>query len=114
MNNTTDRKFHNISLEDREMFAYNAAYQRKQQQLAKVTQSSVSNTALSFWKVTSLKVTLKWQSVAMMVSLSTAKFLTPPKHTSDENLSYADWVLGSWWRWESLWGKDYSISFILW
>ena len=37
MNNTTDRKFHNISLEDREMFAYNAAYQRKQQQLAKVT-----------------------------------------------------------------------------
>ena len=37
MNNTTERKFHNISLEDREMFAYNAAYQRKQQQLAKVT-----------------------------------------------------------------------------
>ena len=37
MNNTTERKFHNISLEDREMFAYNAAYERKQQQLAKVT-----------------------------------------------------------------------------
>ena len=36
MNNTTDRKFHNISLEDREMFAYNAAYERKQQQLAAV------------------------------------------------------------------------------
>ena len=32
-----DRKFHNISLEDREMFAYNANYQkRKQQQLAAV------------------------------------------------------------------------------
>jgi hypothetical protein len=33
----TDRKFHNISIEDREMFAYNAAYERKQQQLAKIT-----------------------------------------------------------------------------
>ena len=32
----TDRKFHNMSIEDREMFAYNAAYQRKQEQLAKV------------------------------------------------------------------------------
>jgi hypothetical protein len=37
MSTTTERKFHNISIEDREMFAYNAAYQRKQQQLAKVT-----------------------------------------------------------------------------
>ena len=37
MNNTTERKFHNISLEDREMFAYNSAYQRRQEQLAKVT-----------------------------------------------------------------------------
>ena len=37
MSNTTERKFHNISLEDREMFAYNANYQkRKQQQLAAV------------------------------------------------------------------------------
>jgi hypothetical protein len=33
----TDRKFHTMSIEDREMFAYNAAYQRKQEQLAKVT-----------------------------------------------------------------------------
>ena len=32
MNNTTERKFHNISLEDREMFAYNANYQKRQQQ----------------------------------------------------------------------------------
>jgi len=32
----TDRKFHNMSVEDREMFAYNAAYERRQQQLAAV------------------------------------------------------------------------------
>ena len=33
----TDRKFHNMSIEDREMFAYNANYQkRKEQQLAAV------------------------------------------------------------------------------
>jgi hypothetical protein len=32
-----DRKFHTVSIEDREMFAYNAAYERKQQQLAKIT-----------------------------------------------------------------------------
>ena len=31
------RKFHNMSVEDREMFAYNAAQERKQQQLAKIT-----------------------------------------------------------------------------
>ena len=31
------RQYHNMSIEDREMFAYNAAYQRKQQQLAKIT-----------------------------------------------------------------------------
>jgi uncharacterized protein YaaR (DUF327 family) len=31
------RKFHTMSIEDREMFAYNAAYQRKQEQLSKVT-----------------------------------------------------------------------------
>ena len=37
MNNTTERKFHTVSIEDRVMFAYNAAYERKQQQLAKVT-----------------------------------------------------------------------------
>ena len=30
------RKFHTMSIEDREMFAYNAAYQRKQEQLAKI------------------------------------------------------------------------------
>jgi len=30
------RKFHIVSIEDREMFAYNAAYQRKQQQLAAI------------------------------------------------------------------------------
>jgi len=33
-----DRKFHTMSIEDREMFAYNANYQkRKQEQLAKIT-----------------------------------------------------------------------------
>jgi hypothetical protein len=31
------RQFHNMSVEDREMFAYNAARERKQQQLAKIT-----------------------------------------------------------------------------
>ena len=31
------RQFHTMSIEDREMFAYNAAQERKQQQLAKVT-----------------------------------------------------------------------------
>jgi len=32
------RKFHTMSIEDREMFAYNANYQkRKQEQLAKIT-----------------------------------------------------------------------------
>ena len=31
------RQFHNMSIEDREMFAYNAAHERKQQQLAKIT-----------------------------------------------------------------------------
>ena len=36
MTNTTDRKFHTVSIEDREMFAYNAAYERRQQQLAAV------------------------------------------------------------------------------
>ncbi len=36
MSNTTDRKFHTVSLEDREMFAYNAAYERRQQQLAAI------------------------------------------------------------------------------
>jgi len=33
----TDRKFHIVSIEDREMFAYNAAYQRRQAELAKIT-----------------------------------------------------------------------------
>ena len=36
MNNTqmqiTERKFHNISIEDREMFAYNANYQKMQEE----------------------------------------------------------------------------------
>ena len=32
MNNTTERKFHNMSVEDREMFAYNANYRQRQQQ----------------------------------------------------------------------------------
>lgn len=31
------RQFHNMSVEDREMFTYNAAQERKQQQLAKIT-----------------------------------------------------------------------------
>jgi len=31
-----DRQFHTVSIEDREMFAYNATYQRKQQQLAAI------------------------------------------------------------------------------
>ena len=31
-----DRQFHTVSIEDREMFAYNAAYERKQQQLAAI------------------------------------------------------------------------------
>ena len=31
------RKFHNMSVEDREMFAYNSYQERKQQQLAKIT-----------------------------------------------------------------------------
>ncbi len=31
------RQFHNMSVEDREMFAYNAAQERKKQQLAKIT-----------------------------------------------------------------------------
>jgi len=31
------RQFHTMSIEDREMFAYNAAHERKQQQLAKIT-----------------------------------------------------------------------------
>ena len=30
------RKFHTMSIEDREMFAYNAAYKLKQQQLAAI------------------------------------------------------------------------------
>ena len=33
MNNTTERKFHNMSVEDREMFAYNSYRQRQQQKL---------------------------------------------------------------------------------
>jgi hypothetical protein len=31
------RQFHNMSVEDREMFAYNSYQERKQQQLAKIT-----------------------------------------------------------------------------
>jgi hypothetical protein len=31
------RQYHTMSIEDREMFAYNAAYQRKQEQLSKIT-----------------------------------------------------------------------------
>lgn len=33
----TDRKYHIVSIEDREMFAYNAAYQRRQAEQAKIT-----------------------------------------------------------------------------
>ena len=33
----TDHKFHIVSIEDREMFAYNAAYQRRQAEQAKIT-----------------------------------------------------------------------------
>jgi len=37
MSTTTMQKFHNMSVEDREMFAYNANYQkRKEQQLAAI------------------------------------------------------------------------------
>jgi hypothetical protein len=32
----TDRKFHTMSIEDREMFAYNSYQERKKEQLAKV------------------------------------------------------------------------------
>ena len=30
------RKFHNISIEDREMFAYNARYQKQQAEIARI------------------------------------------------------------------------------
>ena len=46
----TDRKFHTVSIEDREMFAYNAAYQRKQQQLAKITPEQRIKYAFEFLK----------------------------------------------------------------
>jgi len=50
MSTTTDRKFHTVSLEDRGMFAYNAAYERKQQQFAKVTPEQRIKYCLEFLK----------------------------------------------------------------
>ena len=50
MNNTTERKFHNISLEDREMFAYNAAYQRRQAEQSKITPEQRIKYAFEFLK----------------------------------------------------------------
>lgn len=32
----TDRKFHTMSIEDREMFAYNSAYQKQQAELKRI------------------------------------------------------------------------------
>jgi hypothetical protein len=32
----TDRKFHTVSIEDREMFAYNSAYQKQQAELKRI------------------------------------------------------------------------------
>lgn len=32
----TDRKFHIVSIEDREMFAYNSAYQKQQAELKRI------------------------------------------------------------------------------
>ena len=46
----TDRKFHTVSIEDREMFAYNAAYQRKQEMLAKITPEQRMKYAFEFLK----------------------------------------------------------------
>jgi hypothetical protein len=34
--NSMDRKFHTVSIEDREMFAYNSAYQKQQAELQRV------------------------------------------------------------------------------
>ena len=36
MNNTTERKFHNISIEDREMFAYNSRREKQQAELKRI------------------------------------------------------------------------------
>jgi IS1 family transposase len=47
---TMTQKFHTMSIEDREMFAYNAAYQRKQQQLAKITPEQRIKYAFEFLK----------------------------------------------------------------
>jgi hypothetical protein len=44
------RQFHNMSIEDREMFAYNAAQERKQQQLAKITPEQRIKYAFEFLK----------------------------------------------------------------
>jgi hypothetical protein len=34
--NPMDRKFHTVSIEDREMFAYNSAYQKQQAELQRI------------------------------------------------------------------------------
>lgn len=44
------RKFHIVSIEDREMFAYNAAYQRRQAEQAKITPEQRIKYAFEFLK----------------------------------------------------------------
>ena len=63
-----DRQFHNMSVEDREMFAYNSYQERKQQQLAAIAPE--------------LRIKFCFEFLTM-VSQSTAINLTGPKHTSD-------------------------------
>jgi lysozyme family protein len=36
MNNTTERKFHNMSIEDREMFEYNSYREKQQAEIARI------------------------------------------------------------------------------
>jgi len=45
-----DRQFHTVSIEDREMFAYNAAYKRKQQQLDAIAPELRINFCFEFLK----------------------------------------------------------------
>ena len=45
-----DRQFHNMSVEDREMFAYNSYQQRKQQQLAAIAPELRIKYAFEFLK----------------------------------------------------------------
>jgi hypothetical protein len=44
------RKFHTMSIEDREMFAYNAAYERRQAEQAKITPEQRIKYAFEFLK----------------------------------------------------------------